>query len=249
LKQSGHHEHPCHAVLLTGASRAGSPRPLGGRRFKDGAAQAPPRTALLISGSEPDPRRVRTGAPDHRVRDDEGTRIRVVPRARQLEGAPHVVLKSQRGQLVAGSHRGRAFAPSVPSERDRAPPSKPTQALLWTCLWTTQPTLIEWGMGVHLNYPLTAQRGIRNSRPDRWGCGNLTLRLAEGRRGRDKKQVVKLYPIASNGPRLGGLTHGYTSLDCTRRRQCQRRVRHRSRLRYCRPRLKHVPRPLTSSRG
>jgi hypothetical protein len=26
-----------------------------------------------------------------------------------------------------------------------------------------------------------------------------------------KKQVVELYPIASNGPRLGGLTHGYTS--------------------------------------
>jgi hypothetical protein len=28
--------------------------------------------------------------------------------------------------------------------------------------------------------------------------------------GAIKKQVVKLYPIASNGPRLGGLTHGYT---------------------------------------
>jgi hypothetical protein len=26
-----------------------------------------------------------------------------------------------------------------------------------------------------------------------------------------KKQVVELYPIASNGPRLGGSTHGYTS--------------------------------------
>jgi hypothetical protein len=64
-----------------------------------------------------------------RVRDDEGTRTRAVPRAHQLEGAPHVVLESQRGQLVGGSHRGRASAPSVPSERDRAPPSKPTQAL------------------------------------------------------------------------------------------------------------------------
>jgi hypothetical protein len=26
-----------------------------------------------------------------------------------------------------------------------------------------------------------------------------------------KRQVVELYPIASNGPRLGGSTHGYTS--------------------------------------
>jgi hypothetical protein len=29
--------------------------------------------------------------------------------------------------------------------------------------------------------------------------------------GAIKKQVVELYPIASNGPRLGGSTHGYTS--------------------------------------
>jgi hypothetical protein len=31
-----------------------------------------------------------------------------------------------------------------------------------------EPTFIERGMGVHLNYPITAQRGIRNPRPDRW---------------------------------------------------------------------------------
>jgi hypothetical protein len=125
--------------------------------------------ALLIRGTKPDPRRVRIGATDRRVRDDEGTRIRAVPRARRLEGAPHVVFESQRGQLTGGSHRGRASAPSVPIERDRAPPSKPTQALPWTCLWTTQHTLIERGMGVHSNHPLTARRGIRNPRPARWG--------------------------------------------------------------------------------
>jgi hypothetical protein len=62
----------------------------------------------------------------NRVRDDEGAHIRAYTRAQQLEGAPHVVFKSQRGKLVGGSHRGRASAPSVPSEPDRAPPSKPT---------------------------------------------------------------------------------------------------------------------------
>jgi hypothetical protein len=30
------------------------------------------------------------------------------------------------------------------------------------------------------------------------------------RDGEGALKVVKLYPIASNGPRLGGLTHGYT---------------------------------------
>jgi hypothetical protein len=37
-----------------------------------------------------------------RVRDDEGARIRAFSRAYQLEGAPHVVFESQRGQLVVG---------------------------------------------------------------------------------------------------------------------------------------------------
>jgi hypothetical protein len=37
-----------------------------------------------------------------RVRGDEGVRIRAFPRARRLEGAPHVVFESQRGQLAGG---------------------------------------------------------------------------------------------------------------------------------------------------
>jgi hypothetical protein len=150
-----------HHFLLISASRAGSPRPLDGRRYKDGAAQAPPRRRP----ARPYLSEVRSLTLDEfkqvpqitRVRDDEGTRIRAVPRSRQLEGATHVVFESQRGQLAGGSHRGRASAPSVPSEQNRAPPSKPTQVLQWTCLWTTQPTLIERGMGVHSNHPLTAQ--------------------------------------------------------------------------------------------
>jgi hypothetical protein len=44
-----------------------------------------------------------------RVRDDEGTRIRAYPRAHQLEGAPHVVFESQRGQLVRGMPPRESF--------------------------------------------------------------------------------------------------------------------------------------------
>jgi hypothetical protein len=64
---------------------------------KTGAPSFHPTTALLIRDSKPDPRRVRTGAQINRVRDDEGARIRAYPRAHQLEGAQHVVFKSQRG--------------------------------------------------------------------------------------------------------------------------------------------------------
>jgi hypothetical protein len=37
-----------------------------------------------------------------RVRDDEGACIRALTRARWLEGAPHVMFESQRGQLAGG---------------------------------------------------------------------------------------------------------------------------------------------------
>jgi hypothetical protein len=50
-----------------------------------------------------------TSAQINRVRGDEGTRIRAYRRAHQLEGAPHVVFKSQRGQLVGGVPSRESF--------------------------------------------------------------------------------------------------------------------------------------------
>jgi hypothetical protein len=59
--------------LLISGSRAGTaetPRNLQMR--KDGNTPLLPRTALLIRGSKPDPRRVRTGAPDHQSQGRRG---------------------------------------------------------------------------------------------------------------------------------------------------------------------------------
>jgi hypothetical protein len=76
-----------------------------------------------------------------------------------------------------------------------------------------EPTLIERGMGVHLNHPITAQRGIRNSRPARWEL-RKPHPPSRGEMAREcTKQVEELVPIASNVPRLGGSTHDYTSWD------------------------------------
>jgi hypothetical protein len=44
-----------------------------------------------------------------RVRDNEGMRIRAHPQAHRLEGAPHVIFKSQRGQLVGGIPSRESF--------------------------------------------------------------------------------------------------------------------------------------------
>jgi hypothetical protein len=74
-----------------------------------------------------------------------------------------------------------------------------------------EPTLTERGMGVHLNHPITTQWGIHNSRPARWGL-RKSHPPPRGETARERiKQVEELAPIASNGPRLGSLTHGYTT--------------------------------------
>jgi hypothetical protein len=73
-----------------------------------------------------------------------------------------------------------------------------------------EPTLNERGMGVHLNYPITAQRGIRNPRPNRWGLWKPHPPSRGGTARARLKQDGELTPIASNRPRLGGSTHSYT---------------------------------------
>jgi hypothetical protein len=82
-----------------------------------------------------------------------------------------------------------------------------------------EPILIEQGTNVHLNHALTAQRGIRDSRPARWESWTpqpFVLRKdSEGA----YKQVRELTPIASSEPRLGDSMHGYTSWVCTERRR------------------------------
>jgi hypothetical protein len=72
-------------------------------------------------------------------------------------------------------------------------------------------TLVERGTSIHLNHPITARRGIRNPRPDRWGLQKAHPPPRGGTARERLIQVGELAPIASNRPRLGGSTHGYTS--------------------------------------
>jgi hypothetical protein len=76
-----------------------------------------------------------------------------------------------------------------------------------------EPTLIERGMGVHLNHPITARRGTCDSRPARWESQTPRPPSREG----TYEKVREPVPIASNGPRLEGSTRGYTSWICTER--------------------------------
>jgi hypothetical protein len=66
-----------------------------------------------------------------------------------------------------------------------------------------EPTLIERGTNIHLNRPLTARRGIHDSRPARWESWtphpSALRKGGEGAYG----QAGELDLIALSGPRLG----------------------------------------------
>jgi hypothetical protein len=86
-----------------------------------------------------------------------------------------------------------------------------------------EPTLIERGTDVHLNHPITTQQGTHDSRPARWESWTphpppIPRKEGGGAYGQDGE-------IASNGPRLGGSTHGYTSWICTKCRRASIRAR------------------------
>jgi hypothetical protein len=80
-------------------------------------------------------------------------------------------------------------------------------------------TLIERGTDVQLNYPLTVQQGIHDSRPARWESWTPHPSDLQKDGEGAHKQAREPVPIALSGPRVRGSTHGYTSWTCTEHRR------------------------------
>jgi hypothetical protein len=108
-----------------------------------------------------------------------------------------------------------------------------------------EPTLIERGMGVHLNHPITARRGIRNPRPDRWGLRKPHPLSRRGTARERSKQVTELAPIARTGPGSGARrTVTPPRVHRTRAVPVMCVWHRRGLLEHCRCRLKLTPRTL-----
>jgi hypothetical protein len=124
----------------------------------DGTTWLLPCTALLIRVSKPDSRRVQTGAPDHQSQGRRGRMHSSLSSSPPAPGCPTCPVR----EPARAASRGDPTEGELPRPRSLANgtgphPIKPVRALYWTSLRTTQPTLIEWSMGVHLNHPLTAR--------------------------------------------------------------------------------------------
>jgi hypothetical protein len=188
-----------------------SPRVL--QMQKSGAPICHPAVHLLIRGSKPDPRRVRTGTPDRQSQGRRGRAHSSLSSSPLARGCPTCCIQEPtraaswgdriEGELPRPRSLGNGTEPHLANPRRASMDESPDH----------DPTLIEWGMGVHLNHPITARRGIRNSRPDRWELRRPHPPSRGGMTRERSKQVAELAPIASNRPRIGGSAHGYTSWD------------------------------------
>jgi hypothetical protein len=91
---------------------------------KDGSTQVLPRTALLIRGSKPDPRRVRTGAPDHQSQGRRGRTHSSLSSSLPARGRPTCRVQ----EPVRAACRGDPTEGELPRPRSLANESEPHQA-------------------------------------------------------------------------------------------------------------------------
>jgi hypothetical protein len=75
-------------LLISGLRAGTSKNPRNLQMRKDGSTPLLPRTALLIRGSKPNPRRVRTGAPDHQSQGRQGRAHSSLPSSPPARGRP-----------------------------------------------------------------------------------------------------------------------------------------------------------------
>jgi hypothetical protein len=110
------------------------------------------------------------------------------------------VFKANEGSLSRDPIEGELSRPRSPSKGTEPYLAHTRVSAFMDVSPNHEPTLIERGTDVHLNHPLTAQRGIHDSQPTRWELWtphpSVLWKDAEGA----YKQVRALAPIASSGP-------------------------------------------------
>jgi hypothetical protein len=147
---------------------------------KDGGTWLLPRTALLIRGSKPDPPRVRTGAPDHQSQGRRGHAHSSLSSSPPARGCPTCRVREPARAAI----RGDPTEGELPRPRSIANGTEPHLVNPRKHLRSLTLSNGAWASTRTTHYQLNEESAIRD--PIDGGCGNLTLRPAEGRRGRVK---------------------------------------------------------------
>jgi hypothetical protein len=207
-----------------------------------------PRTALLISGSKPDPRRVRTGAPDHQSQGRQGRAHSSLSSSPPARGRPTCRVQEParaacRGDPTKGElPRPRSLANGT--EAHLANPCKRFNGRV------SGPRAYPYRTGHGRPLEPPANSSTRNPQSTTRSMGVAKTSPSVPRRDGEgaSKTRRRARPDRLEWAQARGLGARLHLLGCTEREWCQSRVRHRSRLRYCRCRLEHVPHPLTRFR-
>jgi hypothetical protein len=167
--------------------------------------------ALLIRGSKPDPQRVRTGAPDQQSQGRPGRAHSSLPSSPPARGLPTCRVQEPTRAASRGIPSRESLSALGPQRTGPSPAKHIRVSAFMDVSRDHESTLIERGMGVHLNHPIIAKRGIRDSRPARWE--SWTPHPSVQRKDDDEAygQEGEPAPITSIAPRLGGSTHSNTS--------------------------------------
>jgi hypothetical protein len=184
-----------------------------------------------------------------RVRDDEGARIRASPRAHRLEGAPTCRVReparvASRGDPTEGElPRPRSLANGT--EPHLANPCKRFNGRV------SGPRAYPYRTGHGRPLEPPANSSARNPQSATRSMGVTETSPPVPRRGGVGafKTRRRARPDRLEWAQARGLNARLHLPGCTGREWCQSRVRHRSRLKHCRRRLKNVPRPPTRFRG
>jgi hypothetical protein len=198
--------------LLISSSRAGTAKDTRNLQMrKDGSIPLLPRMALLIRGLKPDPRRVRTGAPGHQSQGRRGRAHSSLSLSPPARGRPTCRVR----EPARAASRGDPTEGELPCPRFLANGTEPHLAN--PCKRfngrVSRPRAYPYRTGHGRPLEPPANSSTRNPQSATRSMGVVEPH-PPSRRGTARarlKQDEELTPIASNGPRLGGSTHGYTS--------------------------------------
>jgi hypothetical protein len=215
---------------------------------KDGNTPLLPRTALLIRGSKPDPRWVQIGAPDRQSQGRRGRAHSSLSSSPPARGRPTCRVR----EPARAASRGDPTEGELPRPRFLANGTEPHLAN--PCKRfngrVSGPRAYPYRTGHGRPLEPLANSSVRNPQSATRSMGVAETSPSVPRRDDEDafKTRRRARPDRLEWAQARGLDAWLHPLGCTGREWRQLRVCHRSRLKHCRHRLEHVPRPLTRFR-
>jgi hypothetical protein len=219
--------------LPISGSRVGvAENPRNTQMREDESTQVLPRTALLIKGSEPDPRRVRTGAPDHQSQGRRGHAHSSISSSPPARGRPTCRVR----EPARAASRGDPTEGELPRPRSLANGTEPHLAnprkRFNGRVSRPQAYPYRTGHGRPLEPP--ANSSTRNPQFATRSMGVVETSPSVPRRDGEGafKTRRRARPDRLEWAQARGLDARLHLLGCTERERYQLRVRHRSRLKH-----------------